>query len=129
MENADEVDDDVPQLSAETFAALQEFYLEQENRNKQLEIAVPTEGGDGDVTIDENWQLSQFWYDNDTIEFLVNVALKSVGPEARIALISCPTLYKKMRQKAGEKCEKNNLLKAWKNGKSKTADLIKRRAA
>nr|CAH7740703.1 unnamed protein product [Callosobruchus chinensis] len=102
MENTDEVDDDVPQLAAETFAALQEFYLEQENRNKQLDIGNLT---DGDVTLDENWQLSQFWYDDDTIEFLVNVALKSVGPEAKIALISCPTLYKKMRQKAGEKCK------------------------
>nr|CAI5858004.1 unnamed protein product [Callosobruchus analis] len=103
MENTDEVDDDVPQLAAETFAALQEFYLEQEKRNKRLANGSLTDGED--VTIDENWQLSQFWYDDDTIEFLVNVALRSVGPEAKIALISCPTLYKKMRQKADEKCE------------------------
>nr|CAH7740797.1 unnamed protein product [Callosobruchus chinensis] len=95
MENTDEVDDGVPQLAAETFAALQVFYLEQENRSKQLDIGSLT---NGDVTLDESWQLSQFWYDN-TIEFLVNVALKSVGPEAKIALISCPMLYKKMRQK------------------------------
>ena len=43
-------------------------------------------------------QLSQFWYDDVTIESLVNVALKEVGPDAKIALISCPTLYNKIKQ-------------------------------
>ncbi|CAH1971223.1 unnamed protein product [Acanthoscelides obtectus] len=102
MENTGESDDDVPQLSAETFSALQQFYQEQENREKQQDVNSLT---GGDVPLDENWQLSQFWYDDATIDFLVNIALKSVGSDGKIALVSCPTLYKKMRQKADKNCE------------------------
>ncbi|KAJ3662356.1 hypothetical protein Zmor_006710 [Zophobas morio] len=86
-------DDDVPQLSADTFLALQEFYQEQEEREKRL-----VSSADENATFDEDWQLSQFWYDDVTIESLVNVALKEVGPDAKIALISCPTLYNKIKQ-------------------------------
>lgn len=56
-------DDDVPQLSAETFAALSEFYLEQEEKEK-LDGSVDLEN------ITEDWQLSQFWYSPDTAESL-----------------------------------------------------------
>ena len=40
-------DDDVPQLSAETFSALSEFYKEQEDREKkQEEVRCLIEGGE-----------------------------------------------------------------------------------
>ena len=55
-------DDDVPQLSAETFSALSEFYKEQEDREKkQEEVRCLIEGGE-DIDWKEDWQLSQFWY-------------------------------------------------------------------
>lgn len=50
-------------------------------------------------------QLSQFWYDDATTEKLVEIALKSVEPSGKIALISCPTLYKRMKYLAGTKHE------------------------
>ncbi|KAJ8940354.1 hypothetical protein NQ314_010736 [Rhamnusium bicolor] len=96
-------DDDAPHLSADTFAALQEFYKEQEERENRLKL-ISSEATDENIPIDEDWQLSQFWYDDKTIDILVDVALKAVGPSGKIALVSCPTLYKKMRQKAND-CE------------------------
>ncbi|KAG5889426.1 hypothetical protein JTB14_032760 [Gonioctena quinquepunctata] len=95
-----EGNDDIPQLSAETFAALQEFYKEQEEREAKMTIVI-----DDQNTFEEDWQLSQFWYDDHTIDVLVDIALKSVGDGGKIALISCPTLYKKMRKKATDDCE------------------------
>ncbi|RZC38130.1 N(6)-adenine-specific DNA methyltransferase 2 [Asbolus verrucosus] len=91
-----ESDDDVPQLSANTFLALQEFYKEQEERDKRLLLS-PNES----ITLDEDWQLSQFWYDEKTVQALVKIALNSVGENGKIALISCPTLYKTLKEKIG----------------------------
>nr|KAF6373514.1 EEF1A lysine methyltransferase 1 [Pipistrellus kuhlii] len=50
-------DDDVPQLSSHALAALQEFYAEKNQC-----------GGDkyNVGRIEENWQLSQFWYSQET---------------------------------------------------------------
>ncbi|XP_017786316.1 PREDICTED: protein-lysine N-methyltransferase N6AMT2 [Nicrophorus vespilloides] len=95
--------EDLPQLSAETFAALQQFYQEQEEK----EIIMSKLNSDQPEVqhFDEDWQLSQFWYDSATVDTLVKLALKTVGQKARIALISCPTLYKKMKQEASADCE------------------------
>ncbi|XP_066250017.1 EEF1A lysine methyltransferase 1 [Euwallacea similis] len=94
--SADE-DSDVPQLSAATFAALQEFYQEQEERElKEKQIHDIHEG-----VFDEDWQLSQFWYDDSTIERLVQITLDTVGLNAKIALVSCPTIFQEMKRKAG----------------------------
>lgn len=45
-------------------------------------------------------QLSQFWYDDKTAEYLSREALKAAGPTGKIALISCPTLYKNLKSDA-----------------------------
>lgn len=50
-------------------------------------------------------QLSQFWYDETTINTLVQIALKTVGSLGKIALISCPSLFTKIRQQAEADCE------------------------
>ncbi|XP_018564060.1 EEF1A lysine methyltransferase 1 [Anoplophora glabripennis] len=97
-------DEDLPQLSSETFAGLQEFYKEQEDREKRLEL-LASETINGDVTIHENWQLSQFWYDDRTIEALVDVAIKAAGSNGNIALVSCPSLYRKLKEKADPNCD------------------------
>lgn len=48
-------DDDVPQLSAETFLALQEFYNEEEQRSAiQLEVSQIAQS-DADIDMSEDW--------------------------------------------------------------------------
>lgn len=47
-------DEDLPQLSLETFAALEEFYKEQDEREKRLEVLV-SQSINGNITIQEDW--------------------------------------------------------------------------
>jgi hypothetical protein len=76
-------DDDVPTLPADTQAILQQFLKEKEEREK-----------DGNET-EENWNLSQFWYDDETQKVfgkLVKELLKE-HDDLKIALLSCPSLF------------------------------------
>uniref|UniRef100_A0A0N5BIB4 Protein-lysine N-methyltransferase n=1 Tax=Strongyloides papillosus TaxID=174720 RepID=A0A0N5BIB4_STREA len=81
-------DDDMPQLSAATLAALKEFLEEQKN-------IVPPET----EPIPENWKMSQFWYDDETSNKLVNEAIEALGEKGgKIGLVSSPTLMRFFRQ-------------------------------
>ncbi|XP_070568779.1 EEF1A lysine methyltransferase 1-like [Ptychodera flava] len=91
-------DDDMPQLSAETLTALQEFYSEQEMKQKQIVAMQSGEIVEGIGIIDEDWQLSQFWYDEETATSLAHEALRVAGNSGRIACLSSPTLYQKLRE-------------------------------
>ncbi|XP_063831188.1 EEF1A lysine methyltransferase 1 isoform X1 [Ostrinia nubilalis] len=98
-----EDDDDVPTLSADTFAALQEFYAEQQKRQ---EIFTKLEADDKlkeNVLFDENWQLSQFWYDEATVQALVKVIDRVISDGGRVALISCPTLFVPVKRQIGNR--------------------------
>lgn len=53
-------------------------------------------------------QLSQFWYNDETIEALVRGALNSTPKNGQIALISCPTLYRKLKKDSDERRSKYN---------------------
>ncbi|MCL4123738.1 UNVERIFIED_CONTAM: hypothetical protein GTU68_029563 [Idotea baltica] len=93
---------DVPQLSMDTMKALLEFYKEQEDReSKRKEIA---EGNIPD-SFDENWNMSQFWYTEETSEALAKECLRVLKDEEEIATVSCPTLYRSLR-KLDEKVSK-----------------------
>lgn len=97
-------DDDVPALSRETLAALQSFYKEKEAQEQQLTEAV--QRGEVDkVSLDEDWQLSQFWYNEETAERLAKEALQIAGTNGRIACVSAPTAYKKIRHLKSETCD------------------------
>lgn len=48
-------------------------------------------------------QLSQFWYDDKTIEALVRGALNSTPANGKVALISCPTVYSKLKRECGKR--------------------------
>ena len=90
--NGDE--NDMPQLSAETFSALKEFYKEQEEREQQqVEVRDLIENGK-DIDWKEDWQLSQFWYSDETANDLAKAVVNVVGEGGRIACISAPTLYR-----------------------------------
>ncbi|XP_059540211.1 EEF1A lysine methyltransferase 1 [Myotis daubentonii] len=86
-------DDDVPQLSSHTLAALQEFYAEKK------QCAYP--GGDDKYNvgrIEENWQLSQFWYSQETALRLAKEVTSAAGEGGRVACVSTPSVYQKLRE-------------------------------
>ncbi|KAK3097493.1 hypothetical protein FSP39_010140 [Pinctada imbricata] len=101
---SDSEDDDVPRLSAETMAALQDFYKEQAAEEEKLQQAKEGKVDMESVTLKEDWQLSQFWYDDKTATVLAKEALSLAGENGRIACISSPTAYKKLRQLKPNSC-------------------------
>ncbi|CAK6442981.1 unnamed protein product [Pipistrellus nathusii] len=82
-------DDDVPQLSSHALAALQEFYAEKNQC-----------GGDkyNVGRIEENWQLSQFWYSQETALHLAKEVTAAAGEGGRVACVSTPSVYLKLRE-------------------------------
>ena len=93
VEEEQEEEEEGPQLSAETFSALAEFYQEQEEREARQAAA----GEVGEVDLPEDWQLSQFWYSEPTAAALATAVAAAVGEvagEARVACVSAPTLYR-----------------------------------
>ncbi|XP_011864411.1 PREDICTED: N(6)-adenine-specific DNA methyltransferase 2 isoform X2 [Vollenhovia emeryi] len=91
-------DDDRPQLSSSTLAALHEFLLEKEERENLLKriaegVRIP------DTPFDEDW----FWYNDDTIAAFVRGALNSTPANGKVALVSCPTLYGKLKKECGDR--------------------------
>ena len=75
------------QLSPETLAALMEFY-DEKNKTKIEE--------DGFEKIDEDWELSKFWYTKETADNIIlligNYAKKH--KKEKIALLCAPSLYR-----------------------------------
>ncbi|XP_015118254.1 EEF1A lysine methyltransferase 1 [Diachasma alloeum] len=102
-------DDEVPQLSASTLAALQEYYTECQEREDQMKKIMNNDRVNNgqeeidNVTFGEDWQLSQFWYDDETVNTLVKGAIRATGVDGKIGLISCPTLYKSLKRNAGDR--------------------------
>ncbi|CAH2244845.1 EEF1A lysine methyltransferase 1 [Pararge aegeria] len=96
-------DDDVPSLSAETFAALQEFYAEQNKRKEILEKLESQKQLNENIIFEENWQLSQFWYNDATVQALVKVVDKLLPCNGKVALISCPTLFVPVKRHLGNR--------------------------
>lgn len=95
----DSDDSDEIKLSASTLAALQEFYAEQSVMERCVvqEAQSPQDSNPSDVVMpSEDWQLSQFWYDDYTATLLAKEALFAVNNSGRIACISCPTLYARL---------------------------------
>ena len=76
------MDDDIS-LSSHAQQALVEFLAEQEQTNS---------------TVKENWQLSQFWYADETAEWLATQLLKDTSADTWIALVSAPSVLPKLKQ-------------------------------
>ncbi|KAL1467861.1 hypothetical protein MTO96_025939 [Rhipicephalus appendiculatus] len=85
MRSAESDDEGPPELSDYARAALEEFLREREEQEKG-------------TAPEEDWQLSQFWYSDETATALAKEALRAAGPGGAIACISCPTLYAKLRE-------------------------------
>ncbi|XP_006793674.1 EEF1A lysine methyltransferase 1 [Neolamprologus brichardi] len=88
-------DDDVPTLSAHTLAALQEFY----NETKVVtdHSAAPTDQF-AVGAVEEDWRMSQFWYSDETATQLAEEAVREAGEGGRIACLSAPSVYQKLKQ-------------------------------
>jgi len=82
-------DDDQPQLSAETLKALEEWRQEQE-ANRAANVN------------EEDWQLSQFWYNEETSKRLVDEILRILPTNGKCGFIASPTAWKFLRQKHPE---------------------------
>ena len=75
------------QLSPETLAALMEFY-DEKNKTKIEE--------DGFEKIDEDWELSQFWYTKETADNIILLIGRYAQKHKKenIALLCAPSLYR-----------------------------------
>ncbi|XP_045776196.1 EEF1A lysine methyltransferase 1 [Maniola jurtina] len=98
-----EEDEDIPALSAETFAALQEFYAEKQKRQEILEKLESQKQLNENIIFEENWQLSQFWYNEATVQALVKIVDKLLPDNGKVALISCPTLFVPVKRQLGDR--------------------------
>ena len=117
-QNSPDDEDDMPQLSAETFSALQEFYKEQEVKEQIVNDLNLSSSENNKISelnaISEDWQLSQFWYDEETAFDFASEVMRVAGdsPEFKIACVSCPTLYMAIKKHFPEhKC--TGKLKFW----------------
>ncbi|CAG8508422.1 10510_t:CDS:10, partial [Acaulospora morrowiae] len=45
----------------------------------------------------EDWQLSQFWYDDETTDVIIQEILDNTNPDSQIACISTPTVFVKLK--------------------------------
>ncbi|GAU93705.1 hypothetical protein RvY_05601 [Ramazzottius varieornatus] len=96
----DDAEEEPLQLSEEAFRALREFHAEQEKTPDDAE----------GLPISENWQLSQFWYDESTSKFLAEEVRKSSQNGDWIACLSCPSLYKSLVEVIGRHTEEDKNL-------------------
>jgi hypothetical protein len=51
--------------------------------------------------ISEVWNLSQFWYSQETADFLANAAIRHAGVSGSIACLSTPTLFRALKRLGG----------------------------
>lgn len=92
-------DDEPLTLSSHALAALQEFKQEEEQRFEQFQSLYNESEkrfDDQQISIDafqEDWQLSQFWYDDDTAMTLARALLEGADESTVIAVASAPSVY------------------------------------
>lgn len=98
-------DDDVPQLSAETLAALQEFYAESGSNVTGLGQDSSPTGKFTVGAVEEDWHMSQFWYSEETATRLAEEVLHQAGKHGRIACVSAPSVYQKLKQLDSERSD------------------------
>ncbi|CDF87513.1 BN860_08086g1_1 [Zygosaccharomyces bailii CLIB 213] len=97
-------------LSSNALAALQEFKQEEEERqntfeklykqaNQQFEKLKKEQGME---LFKEDWQLSQFWYTEETANILADALLEGADPETVIAIVSAPSVYAAIQKRPKE---------------------------
>ncbi|CAG8607799.1 13690_t:CDS:2 [Funneliformis mosseae] len=85
------------QLKAKSLSCIQN-YLESNSQDSKQDNK--DDDNNTEINIDffkEDWQLSQFWYDEVTSNFLAQEVLTNTNPDSRIACISTPTAFVKLK--------------------------------
>ncbi|XP_034429561.1 EEF1A lysine methyltransferase 1 [Hippoglossus hippoglossus] len=91
MTDSDE--DGPPALSADSLAALQEFY--KESRTDYIKC-LSEQFSVGEV--EEDWRMSQFWYTEETATLLAEEVVREAGEGGRVVCVSAPSVYQKLKQ-------------------------------
>lgn len=73
-------EDDVPQLSSHALKALEEFLAERNSSAASNKIS-------------EDWELSQFWYDDATKSALAKECIEVAGKTGKICCIAAPSVF------------------------------------
>lgn len=109
-DNESEIDDnqdnlDNVSLSSDTLAILQSFLAEKKQAEDKFRQLKQIAHQKADVAalkrrrelvmddFQEDWQLSQFWYDDETAERLAIEAINITPPGGSIACLSCPSVF------------------------------------
>lgn len=109
------VDEDAPQLPADTLLLLHEFNKERDEQMKRFddlknESEDRFRNGNEKLSMDlfgEDWNASQFWYTDATAGTLAKHLLTNAGPDNAIAVISAPSVYIQLRNMLVEIEEKS----------------------
>jgi hypothetical protein len=86
------------QLSGDALAALKDFYGERDAREKQFENlkSQAEDEFEGKLSMDaftEDWNASQFWYNDETATVLARQLLDGATDDTRIAVVSAPSAF------------------------------------
>ncbi|CDO91910.1 unnamed protein product [Kluyveromyces dobzhanskii CBS 2104] len=95
------------QLSSHALAALQAFKSEEQQREEEFQRLMNKADMEyekkrreqGMELFKEDWQLSQFWYDEDTAATLADALLGGADENTVIAIISAPSVYSAILKK------------------------------
>ncbi|CAI4062050.1 hypothetical protein SKDZ_07G2540 [Saccharomyces kudriavzevii ZP591] len=94
-------------LSANALAALEEFNKEQQKHQEVFQKLYDQTDEDfqkkkkeeGINLFKEDWQLSQFWYSDETAAILADVLLEGADENTVIAIVSAPSVYAAIQKK------------------------------
>jgi hypothetical protein len=86
------------QLSGDALAALKDFYGERDERQKRFENLKSQAEDDfeGKLSMDaftEDWNASQFWYNDETATTLARQLLDGATDDTKIAVVSAPSAF------------------------------------
>ncbi|KAH3901736.1 probable N(6)-adenine-specific DNA methyltransferase-like 1 [Saccharomycodes ludwigii] len=93
-------------LSAHALAALQEFKQEEKQRQEEFQSLYTAadekfekQNLKGMELFKEDWQLSQFWYSDETADLLADALLEGADEETVVAIVSAPSVFASIKKK------------------------------
>lgn len=101
-------------LSADALDALQQFYSERDSRQKAFEDLKAQAESEFDNkqplsmrAFTEDWNASQFWYDDATASTLAEQLLDGATADSKIAVVSAPSVFLQLKNQLALKSEAN----------------------